>query len=182
MSQLPAKGTLVLYEPRRAAFVAVALFGGLAGVGGFLVTIGGAPAVLGWVLVVFFGACALLSLRGFVRRDSITLTERGFAMAMAAQRVEYRWDQVRGFYTSDHSTLGIRRTVIGVDFVPGEAGVFASSAVRWTDRVTTVPGTYTRVVKGDAGTLQWAYGMDPDDLVNLLERWRRANTAKTADR
>lgn len=182
MSQLPAKGTLVLYEQRRTAILAVALFGGLAAAGGFLVTIGGAPGVLGWVFVIFFGACVLLSLRGFVKRDSLTLTERGFAMTMAAQLIEYRWDQVRGFYTFERSTLGIRRTVIGVDFAPGEAGLFARDAVRWSDRVTTVQGTYTRVVKGDAGSLQWAYGMEPDDLVSLLERWRRANTAKTPDR
>ena len=179
---MPAKDTLVLYEPRRTQFLAVALYGGLAAAGGFLVTMGGAAGVLGWVLVVFFGGCVLLSLGGLVKRDSLSLTERGFAMTMAAQRIEYRWDQVRGFYTFERSTLGIRRTVIGVDFAPGAAGVFATDAVRWSDRMTTVQGTSSRVVKGDAGSLQWAYGMEPDDLVNLLERWRRSNTANTADR
>jgi len=181
VSPSPRTGTLVLYESLRATFVAIGLYGGLAAVGGFLVTLGGAGAVLGWVLAVFFGACVVLGLVGFVKRDSLTLTERGFKMTMASQQVEYRWEDVRGFYTFDRSTLGIRRTVIGVDFVPGKGGPLVNRATRWADRLTAVPGTSSRLASRDSGSLQWTYGMEPDDLVNVLERWRRAHTAGGAD-
>jgi hypothetical protein len=181
VSPSPRSGTLVLYESLRATFVAVGIYGGLAAVGGFLVNLGGAAAVLGWILAVFFGACVALAVVGFVRRDSLTLTEHGFKISMAAQRVEYSWEDVRGFYTVDRSTLGIRRTVIGIDFAPGKGWPLVSRGTRWADRLTAVPGTSSRVTRGDSGSLQWAYGMEPHDLVNVLERWRRAHTAKAAD-
>jgi hypothetical protein len=179
-SPKPGSSTLVLYESLRATFVSVGLFGGLAVVGAFLVNVGGAAAVLGWILAVFFGACVALALVGFAKRDSLTLTEDRFRITMASQQVEYRWDDVRGFYTLDRSTLGIRRTVIGVDFVPGKGGPLVNRGTRWADRLTAVAGTSSRVPSGDRGSLQWTYGLAPDDLVNVLERWRRAHATKAA--
>lgn len=176
MTHLPSTGTLVLYESWRTPFVTLAVYAALTAAGILLVRSGGVAAVLGWIVAAFFGACVLLALTGFLRRDSLTLTSRGFAITMASQRLEYRWEQVRGFYTVERTFLGIGRTVVGIDFFPGEAGPFASKATRWADRMTSVPGSSSRAVRGDTGSLQWAYGLEPAELVNLLERWRRANT------
>ena len=105
------------------------------------------------------------------------MTARGFAITTAGQRLEYRWAQVRAFYTFERSMMGFRRRLVGIDFVPGGAGPFDTAAARWTDRVTTLAGSSTRAVRAPVGALPSTYGQQADELVNLLERWRRANTA-----
>jgi hypothetical protein len=164
---------VTLYAPRYLAVLNAGLYAALAIAGGVAATVGGI-GLFGWALAAFFAACTALGVKAIFRRDSLSLTSEGFAVSIAGTRQDYRWSQVHGFYRLDRKPwLGAPRSVIGVDFVEGEAGVFDQRFVGFAERVTTQPGTSSRVVRGRAGSLPSTYGLQADDLVNLLEGWRR---------
>jgi hypothetical protein len=177
-SVVPGADRIVLYEPRRNGLISLGLYGALAG--GFGVLGAGltdeATRVLSWVFAAFFAACALLAMKTVMNRDGLVLTSHGLTISVAAMRLEYKWSQIQGFYTFERKlVVGRPRTLVGIDFVEGEAGIFSTASVRWVNEVTQRSGTGTRVVKGHAGSLPSTYGLNPEELVNLLEGWRRAN-------
>jgi hypothetical protein len=169
---------VVLCEPRRTVLVSLGLYGALAGATG---VIGAglteeAARVLSWVFAAFFAACALLAMKTVINRDRVVLTRQGLSIFATTARLEYDWSQIQGFYTFERkSVVGRPRTLVGIDFVEGEGGIFSTPAVRWANQLTERRGSSTRVVKGNAGSLPSTYGLNADELVNLLEGWRRAN-------
>jgi hypothetical protein len=170
---------VVLYEPRRTGLVSLGLYGALAlacGVFGAGLT-DEAWRVLCLAFAAFFTTCALLAMKTVINRDCLVLTQNGLTISVATARLEYQWSQIQGFYTFERrSFIGRRpRTLVGIDFVEGEAGIFSAPSVRWANRLTERRGTSTRVVKGHSGSLPSTYGLKADELVNLLEGWRRAN-------
>jgi hypothetical protein len=112
-----------------------------------------------------------------ITRDRLVLTRQGLSIFATTARLEYVWSQIQGFYTFERkSVIGRRpRTFVGIDFVEGEGGIFSTRSVRWANQLTERRGSSTRVVKGHAGSLPSTYGLNADELVNLLEGWRRAN-------
>lgn len=171
--------TAVLYEPRRTGLVSLGIFAALAGALGVLGAglPGEATRVLSWGLAVFFAWCALLALKTVINRDRLILTRHGLSILLATARLEYEWSQMHGFYTFERkSVIGLPpRTHVGIDFVEGEGGMFSTPSARWANQLTERRGSSTRVVKGHPGSLPSTYGLNPDELVNLLEGWRRAN-------
>lgn len=171
--------TVVLYEPRQTGLVSLGIFGVLAGALGVL---GAGRAdevtrVLSWGLAVFFALFFLLAMKTVINRDRLILTRHGLSIRLATTRQEFKWSQIHGFYTFQRrSVIGLpARTHVGIDFVDGEGGVFSMPSLRWANQLTERGESRTRVVKGDAGSLPSTYGLNPDELVNLLEGWRRAN-------
>ena len=170
----------MLYEPRGTSLVSLGLFGALACALGVL----GAGLrddawrALSWGLAVFFASCALLAVKTVINRDRLILTRDGLTILLATTRLEYGWPQIHGFYMFDRkSVIGLpARTKVGIDFVEGEGGVFSTPSVRWANQLTERRGSSTRVVKGHPGSLPSTYGMNADELINLLEGWRRAST------
>ena len=170
---------VVLYEPRRTGLVSLGLYGALAGACGVLGAglTDEATRVPSWIFAAFFAACALLALKTVIHRDRLVLTQHGLSITTAAGRLECEWSQIHGFYTFERkSVVGLRaRVLVGIDFLEGEGGIFSTPSMRWANQVTERRGSSTRVVKGHAGSLPASYGLNPDELVNLLEGWRRAN-------
>jgi hypothetical protein len=170
--------SVVLYEPRRTGLISLALYGALAGAFGVLgaALTDDAWRVLCWVFAAFFASCALLGIKTLVNRDRLVLNHRGLTIVATGTRLEYEWSHIQGFYTFERNSVIGRgpRTVVGIDFVEGQGGIFSMPSMRWANRLTERRGSSTRVVKGHAGSLPSTYGLHPDDLVNLLEGWRRA--------
>ena len=170
---------LVFYEPRRTGLVSLGLYGALAGASGVLGAglTDEALKVLRWIFAAFFASCALLAAKTVINRDRLVLTHHGLTVTAVATRLEYTWSQIQGFYTFERkSIVGLRpRTLVGIDFVEGEGGIFSTPSMRWANQLTERRGSSTRVVRGHAGSLPSTYGLNVDELVNLLEGWRRAN-------
>jgi hypothetical protein len=170
--------TVVLYEPRRTGLVSLGLYGALAGASaGFGAGLTDeATRALSWVFAAFFAACALLALKTVINRDRLVLSEHGLSISTAGGTLEYEWSRIQGFYTFErNSVVGLRpRVVVGIDFLKGEGGIFSTPSMRWANQLTERRGTSTRAVKGHAGALPSSYGLNPGELVNLLEGWRRA--------
>lgn len=172
----------VLYEPRRTGLISLALFAGIAAISAVLGTNDEALRVPSWVFAGFFGVCALAALKTIIDRDRLVLTREGLRIFATGLRLEFAWSQIQGFYTFQPKTILTRpRTLVGIDFVEGEGGIFSTPSMRWANRVTRRDGTSTRVVKGHAGSLPSTYGLNADELVNLLEGWRRANRGTPPD-
>jgi hypothetical protein len=171
--------TVVFYEPRSTGLISLAVFVALAGALGVLGArlTDEAVRVLSWGLAVFLASCALLTMKTVINRDRLVLTRHGLSIVLATTRLDYEWSQINGFYTFErNSIIGLpARTKIGIDFVEGEEGIFSSPSIGWANRLTERRGSSTRVVKGHPGSLPSTYGLKPDELVNLLEGWRRAN-------
>jgi hypothetical protein len=168
---------VVLYEPRRTGLVSLAFYGALAvalGVLGAVLT-NEATRVLSWVFAAFFAMCALLAVKTIINRDHLVLTRDGLTISTAGGQVDYAWSQIHGFYSFERKSV-VRlpaRVHVGIDFVEGRGGFFSEPLMRFAYRLTERPGTNTRVVKGHPGSLPSTYGLKPDELVNLLEGWRR---------
>jgi hypothetical protein len=112
-----------------------------------------------------------------VKRHRLALTRNGLSISAAGMQLgDYEWSQIQGFYTFERKwlwALGRPRVQVGIDFRKGEAGILSRPEVQW-HQVTQRTGSSTRVVKGQAGFLPSTYGLSADELVNLLEGWRRA--------
>lgn len=167
---------VVLYEPRRTSLIWFGLYGGLAVACGVLgAGLTDAIRVLCWVFAAFLAAFALLTLAAVIKRHRLVLTRTGLSISAPALRLEYEWSQIQGFYTFERKWAWGRPGVqVGIDFREGEAGIFSKPEMQWS-RVTQRTGSSSRIVKGPAGFLPSTYGLRADELVNLLEGWRRAN-------
>ena len=132
----------------------------LVAIGSFLFTALGfflMPEVglFGWVLVLFFGACFIVAVLGFVPGASyLKLMPDGFVHCSLWRKNRFRWRDVKDFhviYMRGHPMI-----------------VFDVSGL---ERVSIMAGL-SRFVSGADAALSDTYGLKADDLAKLMNDWK----------
>lgn len=126
-----------------------------------------------WFIAASFGALAVIVPIVMIRRPQrMTLSPEGFRFSAGITDVAFRWSQVRRFFVFETKPgIGPHRTVVGIEFVPGQGGIFE----------TPMPAMAARRATGveHSGLLQSTFGKTPDALVALLEQWRQRAAGET---
>ena len=132
--------------------------------GGFWLLSGGDAR--GWLVVVFFGLCSLVTLLQLLARGNcLRLDQDGFTVATLFVTRSYRWSEVDRFFVG-HSG--------GADWV-----VFDLAPSRGRRSLNQ---RLTKRLLGHEAALPQAYGMTPEHLADLMNGWRtRLTGAVPAD-
>ena len=115
-------------------------------------------AGLGW-LVVAVGAIGLgVFVYQLIRRDTLTLDADGFTIATLGQSRTIPWTDVELFREGTLGGPGIANRAVVWDYRPGAEPRGAG---------------FGRLITGAQAALPHTFGMEPAELVDLLEDWRR---------
>lgn len=115
-------------------------------------------AWLGW-LVIAVGAIGLgVFVYQLIRRDTLTLDADGFTIATLGQSRTIPWTDVELFREGTLGGPGIANRAVVWDYRPGAEPRGAG---------------FGRLITGAQSALPHTFGMEPAELVDLLEDWRR---------
>ena len=115
-------------------------------------------AWLGW-LVIAVGAIGLgVFVYQLIRRDTLTLDADGFTIATLGQSRTIPWTDVELFREGTLGGPGIANRAVVWDYRPGAEPRGAG---------------FGRLITGAQAALPHTFGMEPAELVDLLEDWRR---------
>lgn len=155
--------------PSRKAYRALVVGAAACAVAGAAVGMSAAEpfSFVAWSATLFF---ATLCFFGFILGvryydDGLRLTPDGFSLSLGAERVAYRWSQVRRFYALElKGRLQAGRRVVAIDFAPGDVSLDTQTfrVMRAMAQAVWVPKKYG--------------GLSVDDMAALLEARRRAAT------
>lgn len=151
-NEIPIGARRVL-KPTPGRWIAVAVIGALfVAIGLYLITTRG--SWIGWLSVSFFGFVLAISLAQLAGLGSqLTLDADTFELSNFGRKMTERWDEVRDFTAFKQSF----NTLVGFDRVRD---------------IGSRMGSLNQAMGGRTAALPDTFGMEPDDLVALMEAYR----------
>jgi len=148
---------LILY-PKRAKWILMIL-GSLAFVAIGVFIMDGDDGFMRWLVVGFFGLAAVVGIVNLLPTASfLKLDQTGFTFSSLFRKHSVAWKDVLGF-----GIMSVARNKM-VTFETGKSGGMAH---------------LNRTIGGADSALPDTYGMKPDELIELMERYRMAAAANS---
>ncbi|QDT09442.1 DUF2244 domain-containing protein [Planctomycetes bacterium K23_9] len=121
------------------------------------------PGLMSWLVLAFFGLVAAVGLAMILsRRAHLTLHADRFEQSVLGRRFRYQWNEVSEFFVWKHQYNSLVCFDVAKD--------------------KSVLGRMNRGLSGASGSLSDTFGIDAEDLAELMNRFRDRSLMRSGDK